>query len=192
MVSELITLPLRVGTRAVRLSLYTAEEALRLTSALADQAIKTVRTPASKPAAPRTPEAEAEPEPVQRPSRPPEAADTPPPATPSRAPAERPEASEPTHVSSEPVLVEEVAEVGAEDGAGPEIRIDEPWPEYGQMTAHEIVARLEQASQAELAAVQLYETTHRARQSVLTTAERRLRTSGAPRPRDERKANHGR
>jgi hypothetical protein len=176
MVSQLVTLPLRIGARAARLSLYTAEETLRLTSALAGQAIRTVRPPKPKPAPARRPD----PEPVRRPSRPPAPAKAQPPAAP-----------EPAHVSAEPVLVEEVAEPGAEDGAGPEVHVAEPWPEYRQMTAGDIVARIEQASRAELAAVQLYEQTHRARQSVLSTAERRLRTSAGPQPRDERKANHG-
>jgi hypothetical protein len=95
-------------------------------------------------------------------------------------------------VSAEAVLVEEVAEAGAEAGAGAEIHVDEPWAEYGRMTAHDIVARLEQAGTAELGAVQLYERTHRARQSVLAATERQLRSAGGgPQPRAERKTNHG-
>ena len=71
--------------------------------------------------------------------------------------------------------MKEVAEPGAEDGAGAELHIDRPWAGYGRMTAAEVIERLDQASEAELAAIQLYERAHRARQSVLAAAERRLR-----------------
>jgi hypothetical protein len=185
----MMTLPLRVGARAARLSLYTAEEALRLSRGTANQAIKFFRSPSPQPRpataperAPRATEPYPYPAPPVTPPRPAEAAD-PPPLT-----------DEPVHVSREAVVVEEVAEAGAEDGAGAELHVDEPWPDYGRMTTKDIVARLEQADPAELAAVELYEQAHRARQSVLTVAERRLRTAsrGGTQQRHERKANHGR
>lgn len=84
---------------------------------------------------------------------------------------------EPAHVSEEPELVEEFAEPGAEDGAGAEIHIREPWEGYRNMTAREVTARLNGASQAELAAVQLYETSTRGRQTVLSAVARHLRSA---------------
>jgi hypothetical protein len=87
------------------------------------------------------------------------------------APATR----EPEHVSEEAVLVEESAEAGAEDGAGANVHIAEPWEGYARMGAREVIARLEGASPAELAAVQLYESAGRNRQTVKAAVERRLR-----------------
>jgi hypothetical protein len=80
----------------------------------------------------------------------------------------------PDHVSAEPVLVREEAEAGAEDGAGAAITVQEPWKGYGQLNARDVVARLTAASTAELAAVQLYEGTHRKRQSVTAAVQREL------------------
>ena len=78
------------------------------------------------------------------------------------------------HVDTEPVLVAAVAEEGAEDGAGAQLHVDEPWDGYGSMRAPDIRRRLEQAGREELAAVELYEGLHKARSSVLDTASRRL------------------
>jgi hypothetical protein len=88
---------------------------------------------------------------------------------------------EPTHVSEEPELVEEFAEPGAEDGAGAEVTVSEPWTGYRRMTAHEVVDRLSGATPAELAAVHLYERAHRGRETVLTAVERQLQqATGGP------------
>jgi hypothetical protein len=92
---------------------------------------------------------------------------TPPPAAP-RAPA---------HVSEEPVLVAEVAEAGAEEGAGAEIHIEEPWPGYDRMTAADIRDRLRSAPKAVAAAVSLYEASRKGRTSVLEAAARGTRGS---------------
>ena len=81
-----------------------------------------------------------------------------------------PEPPEPPHVSEEPVLVAELAETGVEDGAGPELRIDEPWEGYSSMTATEIRRRLRQADAATVAAVRLYEAAHKGRSTVLQAA----------------------
>jgi len=81
----------------------------------------------------------------------------------------------PDHVDEEVVLVAEVAEEGAADGAGPELRVDEPWDGYDEMTAAEIRDRLTAADAALAAAVNLYETTHKSRRTVLDAAERALR-----------------
>lgn len=84
-----------------------------------------------------------------------------------------PEPPEPVHVSEEPVLVAESAEAGAQDGAGAELRIEEPWEGYKSMTASEIRTRLRGADAATAAAVKLYEAGHKGRSSV-------LRASSAP------------
>jgi hypothetical protein len=80
----------------------------------------------------------------------------------------------PAHVSSEPELVEEIADPGAEEGAGAEVTVAEPWPGYGKMTAPDVIDRLAAAGSAELAAVALYEDHHRRRATVLAAVRRQL------------------
>jgi hypothetical protein len=89
----------------------------------------------------------------------------------------RGETSEPGHVSEEPTLVDEFAEPGAEDGAGAEIRIEEPWEGYAEMNAKQVIERLNSATPAELAAVQLYEGSHRHRQTIVKAVQRALRAA---------------
>jgi hypothetical protein len=93
-----------------------------------------------------------------------------------------PTAHEPVHVSEEPELVRESAEPGAEDGAGAQLTVAEPWNGYARMNAREVIARARQASPAELAAVRLYESRHRSRQTVLAAVDRQLKltSSGSP------------
>jgi hypothetical protein len=91
---------------------------------------------------------------------------------PRRAPTA--EAVEPAHVSEEPELVAAVAERGAEQGAGPEIHVDEPWPGYGGMTAADIRDRLRAEGPVVASAVRLYEAAHKGRSSVLEAAGREL------------------
>jgi hypothetical protein len=81
----------------------------------------------------------------------------------------------PDHVDEEVVLVAEVAEEGAQDGAGPELHVDPPWDGYDRMTAADIRDRLAAATATEAAAVELYESTRKGRRSVLDAAERTLR-----------------
>ena len=83
-------------------------------------------------------------------------------------------------VDDEPELVEELAEPGAEDGAGAAVAVDEPWERYAEMNADAVIARLRQASAAELALVELYERSHKRRQTVLTAAERRHKEISGP------------
>jgi hypothetical protein len=183
MVGKLIALPLRVTATAVRVWWRAADQALSLASAAAGQVIDRV-SPADSPTPERLPSTEApsappvRPAPTQR-----EASSTP--ATPPRQPSvEQPasapgfpqSADEPAHVSEEPTLVEEIAEPGAEDGAGAELHIREPWKGYGGMSAREITARLADASVAELAAVELYERSKRGRQTILAAVARRLKS----------------
>lgn len=82
----------------------------------------------------------------------------------------------PDHVDEEVVLVAELAEEGAEDGAGAELHVDEPWDTYDEMTALEIRDRLAAADPVVAAAVNLYETTHKSRRTVIEAAERALKT----------------
>jgi hypothetical protein len=83
-------------------------------------------------------------------------------------------------VSEEPVLVEEFAEPGAEDGAGAELHVQEPWSGYARMNAKEVIARLAGATPAELAAVQLYESGHRGRQTIMTAVAREMPSANGP------------
>jgi hypothetical protein len=86
-----------------------------------------------------------------------------------------PGADEPVHIDTESELVGEFAEKGAEEGAGAEIHVDEPWDGYSQMQVADITARVLLATPEELVVVQLYEGTHRKRDSVLDAVERRSR-----------------
>ena len=92
------------------------------------------------------------------------------------------EERQPVHVSEEPELVREVAEAGAEDGAGAAITVAEPWNGYGRMSAKDVIARARTGNAAELAAVRLYESRHRSRQTVLAAVDRQLKlaSGGAP------------
>jgi len=96
------------------------------------------------------------------------------PPTPPTPPAP-PAPEEPTHVSEEPELVGEFAEPGAEDEAGAEVEIAEPWEGYDRMKAAEIQRRVEDSSDEVAAVVRLYEAAGKNRQTVLRAAERRLR-----------------
>lgn len=89
---------------------------------------------------------------------------------------------EPVHVSEEPELVREEAEPGAEDGAGAAITVIEPWDGYARMNAREVIARAQQAGPAELAAVRLYESRNRSRQTVLAAVDRQLKLAAGGRP----------
>jgi hypothetical protein len=82
----------------------------------------------------------------------------------------------PDHLDEEVVLVAEVAEEGAEDGAGAELHVDPPWDGYDEMTAPEIRDRLVVGDPVLAAAVDLYETTHKSRRTVIDAAERVLKS----------------
>ena len=71
------------------------------------------------------------------------------------------------HVDSDIVLVAESADVEATQPPGPEIHVDEPWDGYRRMKVAEITARLKGQPPEALAAVELYEATHRNRRGVL-------------------------
>ena len=71
------------------------------------------------------------------------------------------------HVEAEVELVAESADVEATEPPGPQIHVDEPWEGYRRMKVSEITAQLEGQPAEVLAAVELYETTHRNRRTVL-------------------------
>ncbi len=100
-----------------------------------------------------------------------EAVDEPAAPSPAAEPAP-PAAAEPAHVSEEPVLVAEAAETGAEDGAGAEVAVEEPWPGYDEMSASDIEDRLVTEGAEAAAAVSLYEATRKGRAQVLEAATR--------------------
>jgi ferritin-like metal-binding protein YciE len=87
----------------------------------------------------------------------------------------RPQTS--AHVSEEPELVAEVSDPGAEEPAGAEVEVQEPWEGYDGMSAAEIERRLEGASDEVAAVVRLYEAAGKSRRTVLRAAERRLHVS---------------
>jgi hypothetical protein len=87
---------------------------------------------------------------------------------------------EPEHVSVEPTVVDEFAEPGAEEGAGAEVNVAEPWEGYAQLSAEEVISRLADAAPAELAAVQLYESANKQRATVIAAAARELRAKSGP------------
>jgi hypothetical protein len=95
--------------------------------------------------------------------------------TPAAAePAEPSPAHDPVHVGEESELVAEAAETGAEDGAGAEVAVDEPWPGYDEMTAADIEDRLLTEGSETAAAVSLYEASHKGRASILEAASRTM------------------
>jgi hypothetical protein len=180
MAGELITFPIRVGLRAARVAVRGGLQASERAIAIASFVVKTATSSDSHASA-----TEAQPAPPPRPPRPPRrptpTPPAPPPPTTPRAPAaeqaplETEPEPEPTHVSEEPTLVEEFAEPGAEDGAGAQVRIAEPWDGYAHLNAKDVIARVSDANAVELAAVQLYEAAHRNRETVITAVERELR-----------------
>lgn len=83
-------------------------------------------------------------------------------------------ASEPAHVESGETLIAELADPGAEDGAGAELRVEEPWHRYDALSAADIIDRLATQDAAALSVLLLYERAHRARKTVLDAAARAL------------------
>jgi hypothetical protein len=155
------------ASSVVRLPVFFVEQGLSATGA----ALRLVgRIAGRDDAAPtETVWAPPESEPVVREPEPP-VVDPEPPLPQPEPPLVVPEPPEPVHVSEEPVLVAEVAEAGAEDGAGAELRIDEPWDGYSTMSASQIRSRLRRADAATVAAVSLYEAAHKGRSTVLRAA----------------------
>ncbi len=206
MVGELMTLPVRAGVRVTRFALNTTLTLSARALTLAGGALQSFTDrheheqhvpaesppPASRPAASPS-RAPTQTPPKRAPSTPGVAPQSPPPpeADTSREPVDEApepvdetpepvdETPEPAHVSEEPELVAEVSEPGAEDGAGATVTVDEPWDGYTRLNAQDVIDRLADAGTAELAAIQLYESTHKRRETVLTAVARELRQAGA-------------
>jgi hypothetical protein len=205
MVGELMTIPVRAGLRVTQFALRTTLSASARAFTIANGLVRSVTgtdgsgheqwTP--PPASPSRPARERS-ERVTTNGVDPRSTVTEPPPAPAASPEQEAQAAieaepvdavvvdepepvfeEPRHVSEEPTLVEEFAEPGAEDGAGASITVEEPWSGYDQMTAKDVAARLVAVTPAELAAVQLYETTHKQRETVLSAVERELRKGAA-------------
>jgi hypothetical protein len=101
---------------------------------------------------------------------------------PADSPPAVPDELVPDHVDEGVVLVAEVAEEGAEDGAGAEVHVEPPWDGYDEMTAPEIRDRLVVGDPVLAAAVDLYETTHKSRRTVIDAAERALKRAEEHQP----------
>jgi hypothetical protein len=174
MTGELLTFPIRLGLRAARVAARGGLQASEGAISLASFVLKRATSSASRDE-PRSDDVMyAAPAKQSAPASRRSASD----ATPARPVQSEPVTARPpspAHVSEEPTLVEEFAEAGAENGAGAQVHIAEPWDGYAHMNAQDIIARLSHADAAELAAVQLYEAAHRSRATVMTVVERELR-----------------
>lgn len=104
-------------------------------------------------------------------------APTAPPSRPETEPEPAPSPPEGAHVDRDAVVVAQSADAAAAEGAGAQIRIDEPWDGYGQLRARDVIAQLATADPAMLALVRLYESAHRKRRTVLAEVDRRLAAS---------------
>jgi 1-acyl-sn-glycerol-3-phosphate acyltransferase len=118
--------------------------------------------------------AEATPTARGRPSTPEPPRDSPAAIGSDGAPPEGPEAQS-AHVDAEETLVAELADEGAADGAGAELHVEEPWEGYRSMRVPDIVERLNGTSAEVLAAVRLYEHSHKQRRDVLTAVDTELK-----------------
>ena len=71
------------------------------------------------------------------------------------------------HVEEGLEEVAESADAGAEEGAGADVRVAEPWDGYDRMRVPEIKQRLREASPELRAMVRMYESTHKNRSGVM-------------------------
>jgi hypothetical protein len=180
-VRTLISLYVRAGVSVANLALRVAVRGADLAADAVRMAVPGTEDPVwaePEPARARPPEPAGEPTPAPRPLEvgPPEAIPEPAPEVDGD-----PSATQPVDESSyraktiddEPELVAEVAEPGAEDGASAEVQVEEPWQGYDDLAADDVIKRIRQADAAVLAVVELYERSHKQRQTVLAAAERR-------------------
>jgi len=172
---SLVRAPVRLTLRAAEFGLSTAAEVTRIGTELLNP--NRDRPPPDVTEYPRAdypdyPGCNGSAPPVEDVPRAAEVADAPPPVP--DAPPSVPDELIPDHVDEEPVLVAEVAEEGAEQGAGPELTVEAPWDGYDGMTAADISDRLTAATAVEAAAVELYESTHKNRRTVMDAAARAL------------------
>jgi hypothetical protein len=176
-----ITLPLRFAELQIRLALGTAEWAVNVARGLAEPFARQGPgeagdgAPPFPPAAPALP---ATPAPEPAAEEPPEAEPEPPRArarrTARKATSGRPareRASGPTRGEVAAIREANREAEGAEGGPGPELHVEEPWEGYADMRLDEVLRRLENATEAELAVVRMYESQHENRQAILLATE---------------------
>jgi hypothetical protein len=186
-VMGLIAGPIQLGVTVVRGAVETGLSVVRAAAGLVTRDPESDRYEAVYPApTPRAPEEAANggappAPPVAAPAPAPVAEPAPPVAEPVEPapPAPAPPPSE-GHVSEEPVEVAAFAEPGAEDGPGPELDVEEPWDGYANQDAPTVVQLLSTVGRESAAAVELYESVHRQRRTVLEAAERRLTVLSSP------------
>lgn len=181
---RLITLPVRVAASATRLVIHVTARSAGAVLHTAENLVSGSPPPSPEPVTRPTHGVSArslaivvaapgaEPVPTPEPAPIAEASE----GTPDSAPTG---SETPAHASAEPRLVATFAEPGAEEGAGASVHAREPWPGYRNLTAGQIIARLEDASREELAEVSLYEGLHRRRRTVIERADRQLRRATA-------------
>ncbi|HEX6652966.1 MAG TPA: hypothetical protein VF072_09505 [Thermoleophilaceae bacterium] len=163
----LVRAPVRVALKATEVGLSTAAEVARIGSELLNPDSEGAHDFSEYRAQPDTgPANGAAPEVDLGTAAAGPVADAPPPI---------PDELIPDHVDEDVVLVAEIAEEGAEDGAGPELTVEPPWDGYDQMTAADIRDRLALATAVEAAAVELYESIGKNRRTVMDAAARALR-----------------
>src|SRR5436309_12999438 len=130
MVGELMTLPVRASVRVTRFAVRTGLTFSVRALAVATDAMSALTgrgtDGASAWPAPEPPARDAD-NGAQPPARADVATDAPPDQLAGREDPPPPLVEEPAHVSEEPVVVEEFAEPGAEEGAGASVTVDEPW-----------------------------------------------------------------
>jgi hypothetical protein len=157
---KLLTLPLRIARGTIELEIWMVRMTYGLARGILDPGSTRVAAPA--PGAESWPDAE----PMQEPPRPQgdkldgvRTRRRPAQRSPRRAPRR-----EPRHVDTEETPV---ASVGPREHAGAEVHVDPPWEGYDEMPLQDILARLEEADEAAVAVVRLYEAQHENRQAIL-------------------------
>jgi len=172
------TVARRAGSLALSTVRQVADMALERRSRSRDQ--WSVRPPASGRSGSTMPPAAPPPAPAPaRPADPPPTAADAPVPTPAAAAAPAPPETTDEHVDRDAVVVGEFADEGAEDGAGAQIRVGEPWEGYGSLTAKEVNDRLAAAGPESLAVARLYEAANRNRVTVLREIDRRMAATGS-------------
>ena len=203
MLGSILTRQYRFATRGIEIGLQTAQQAIDVAGGLAGEVAGGIvgglaarhgrrngdgrhnghgeDDVAAAPERPLAPTLTPEPPPAAdaHPGAAPGPTLTPEPPRPRRPLRRHPEPA--AHVSTEPELVQESADRGAEDGAGAQVRVGEPWPGYRSLKARDVVARLPFATREELAAVELFERAGANRKSVVVAAQRALKKASPPR-----------
>lgn len=156
---------LRIGFEASKLGVRIGVAATRAVIGLIENHVGARGADGAATPAPAQPDA-AVPTPAPAPVDP-----TPAPAV----PAVPDPGEEPIHIGDDAELVGEFAEQGAEDGAGAEVRVAEPWAGYRRMRVGDIKQRIQNADVGALAVIQLYESSHQQRRSILDAVEQRSR-----------------